>query len=202
ALGTAGTWPWPSRRPAGTLRSTGQGPRCTAARAWCAQPARWPWPDPLLLVRTPFPAPSCPVQRRWWRASTCRSPLVPLVLVRLLWRRSRGPGKYLRPRTRFGSAAFWGSRPVFLDRIPSRMRTRVVAAIGGDAGHFLVRRAVDLLQGDLRLVVPLRPRPGKDTAGGQRAACGQTGALWARGKRPGTPLAGRLAREHAAAHCG
>src|SRR5215467_8669652 len=62
-------------------------------------------------------------------------------------------------RTRFGSAAFWGSRPVFLDRIPSRMRTRVVAASGGDAGHFLVRRAVvDLLCGDLRLVEPLRPR--------------------------------------------
>jgi hypothetical protein len=84
------------------------------------------------------------------------------------------------------------------------MRTRVVAAIGGDAGHFLVRRAVDLLQGDLRLVVPLLPRPGKDTAGagGQRAACGQTGALCARSKRPGTPLAGSLAKKHAVAQCG
>ena len=168
------------------------------------QPARWPWPDPLLLVRTPFPAPSCPMQRRWWRASTCRSPLVPLVLVGLLWRRSRGPGKYLRPRTRFGSAAFWGSRPVFLDRIPSRMRTRVVAVIGGDAGHFLVRRAVWTCCGRSSPGRAASAAAGKDTtgAGGQRAACGQTGTLCARSKRPGTPLAGSLAKKHAVAQCG
>src|SRR5262245_8752464 len=144
------------------------------------------------------------MQRRWWRASTCRSPLVPLVLVRLLWRRSRGPGKYLGPRTRFGSAAFWGSRPVFLDRIPSRMRTRVVAAVGGDAGHFLVGRAVDLLQGDLRLVVPLRPRSREDTTGvGRREdAAGQTGTLQDRSRRPGTPLIGSLGKKHAVTQCG
>src|SRR5215467_4387180 len=145
------------------------------------------------------------MQRRWWRASTCRSPLVPLVLVRLLWRRSRGPGKYLRPRTRFGSAAFWGSRPVFLDRIPSRMRTRVVAASGGDAGHFLVRRAVvDLLCGDLRLVEPLRPRPrkGPTGAGGHGCADGQTGTLQDRSRRPGTPLNGGLGKKHAVIQSG
>src|SRR5215471_20993574 len=117
------------------------------------------------------------MQRRRWRASTCRSPLVPPVLVRRLGRRTRGPGKYLRPRTRFGSAAFWGSRPVSLDRIPSWLRTRVVAAIGGDTGHFLVRRAVvDLLYGDLRVVEPLRPRSrkGPTAAGGPGGADGQT----------------------------
>src|SRR5262245_11022829 len=116
---------------------------------------------------------------------------------RLLWRRSRGPGKYQRPRTRFGSAAFWGSRPVFLDRIPSRMRTRVVAAGGGDTGHLLVRRAVvDLLRGDLRLVEPLRPRPRKDPtgAGGHEGANGQTGTLQDHSRRPGTPRNGGLGK--------
>src|SRR6478672_10107148 len=145
------------------------------------------------------------MQRRWWRASTCRSPLVPLVLVALLWRRSRGPRKYLRPRTRFGSAAFWGSRPVFLDRIPSRMRTRVVAAVGGDTGHLLVRRAVvDLLCGDLQLVEPLRPRPREDTtgAGGHGGADGQTGTLQDRSRRPDTPLIGSLGKKHAVTQCG
>src|SRR5215831_16828270 len=144
------------------------------------------------------------MQRRWWRASTCRSPLVPLVLVRLLWRRSRGPGKYLRPRTRFGSAAFWGSRPVSLDRIPSRMRTRVVAAIGGDTGHFLVGRAADLPQGDLRLAVPLRTRSRKDItgAGGHEDADGQTGTLQDRSRLPGTPLIGSLGKKHAVTQCG
>src|SRR5215470_561083 len=122
--------------------------------------------------------------------------------VALHWRRSRGPRKYLRPRTRFGSAAFWGSRPVFLDRIPSRMRTRVVAAGGGDTGHFLVRRAADLPQGDLRVAVPLRTRSRKDTTGAGGHADGQTGALCARSKRPGTPLTGSLGKKHAVTQCG
>src|SRR5215467_1714141 len=124
---------------------------------------------------------------------------------RLLWRRSRGPGKYLRPRTRFGSAAFWGSRPVFLDRIPSRMRTRVVAAVGGDTGQFMVRRAVvDLLRGDLRPVEPLRLRPRKDTtgAGGHGGANGHTGTLQDHSRRPGTPLTGGLGKKHAAIQSG
>jgi hypothetical protein len=119
-------------------------------------------------------------------------------------RRSREPDKYLRPRTRFGSAAFWGSRPVFLDRIPSRMRTRLAAADGGDTGHFLVLLAGDLLNGDIHRVICLRPRPSKDTtgAGGQRDVCGHTGALCARSKRPGAPMAGSLAKKHAVAQCG
>src|SRR6185437_6224366 len=99
----------------------------------------------------------------------------------------------------------WGSRPVFLDRIPSRMRTRVVAAHGGDTGHFLVRRAVvDLLRGDLHRVEPLRPRPRKDTtgAGGHGGADGHTGTLQDHSRRPDTPLNGGLGKKHAVIQSG
>ena len=187
-------------RAAGTtaLAATGED-----IRGGTAPGAPWPLPVPLTPGTDSVSSPtvpgatvvvagqymSIPSSRR-----SCRSGL----------RRSRGPDKYLRPRTRFGSAAFWGSRPVFLDRIPSRMRTRLVAAVGGDTGHFLVLLAGDLLNGGLHRVMCLRPRPSKDTAGagGHWDVCGHTGALCARSKRPDTPLAGSLAKKHAVAQCG
>ena len=85
------------------------------------------------------------------------------------------------------------------------MRTRVVAAGGGDTGHFLVRRAVvDLLCGDLRVVEPLRPRSHRDltSAGGHGGADGQTGTLQDRSRRPDTPLNGGLGKKHAVIQSG
>src|SRR5262245_1652443 len=85
------------------------------------------------------------------------------------------------------------------------MRTRVVAAGGGDTGHFLVRRAVvDLLRGDLHVAEPLRPRPRKDLAGagGHGGANGHTGTLQDHSSRPGTPLNGGLGKKHAVIQSG
>jgi hypothetical protein len=73
-----------------------------------------------------------------------------------------------------GSAACWGSRPAFLDRLPSWIRTRHTTACNGDAVHVLVVRDGDWLPSGHGL--PRGGRLGEQPRHRLPRGCGHTAA--------------------------